>query len=227
MTTREQTTTPSPRVLLVYFSLSSQTKNLIQAIGQGLENRGITVTQERLVPREPLQFPIGTVPRTVSMMLLTFFRQRVAIEALAPHCFEDHDLIILAGPTWSYNPSGPVLSLFDRDGERLFRGRRVLPLISCRGYWRTHWYGLLRLLRKRGAIVVNRIVFSHTNPEPWRTIGVFLKLAGRTPERAWLISTYYRKYGHTREQVEEAARLGEMIGQALLDGRPLEGLSLT
>jgi len=44
-------------------------------------------------------------------------------------------------------------------------------------------------------------------------IGVFLKLTGRAPERNFQIAKWYRKYGHTNEQLEEAGRFSLMIGR--------------
>lgn len=207
-----------PRVLIPFFSYSSQTNNLIQAVCLGMEKYDIEVVRERLIPVEQLRFPIGSIRGTLRMMLITFFRKRIPIQAISDHCFDDFDLIMLAGPTWSYHPSGPVLSLIDRDGKRLFENKLVIPLISCRGYWRFHWWGLKRLLYKCGAKVVNLIVFSHPNPEPWRTIGVFLKLAGRNPERKSWFSSKYRKYGHTKKQMQEAKKFGKLIGRELSEG---------
>lgn len=213
-----ETTESRKKILLIYFSFSSQTNNLVLALVNGLEKYNITVVRERLVPVEHLRFPIGSVRGTIRMMVATFFRKRFPIEPIDPHCFHDYDLIILAGPTWSYNPSGPVLSLLDQYGARLFSGRLVLPLISCRGYWRAHWWGLKNLLRKYGARMVNVMVFSHPNPEPWRTIGVFLKLAGEVPEKKLWLAGKYRKYGHTRKQLKEAKRFGRLIARELLEG---------
>lgn len=219
MTTKEQ----SPRVLLIYYSFSSQTKGLINRLAAGLVETGVEVFEERLQPVKPLRFPIGSILATFKMMLVTFFRQQVAIEKLSGQCYSGFDLIILAGPTWSYNPSGPVLSLFRRDGGRLFAGQTVLPLISCRGYWRTHWYSLKLQLKRCGATVPNVMVFSHPCHEPWRTIGVFLKLAGKNPELS-LIGKRYPRYGHDREQQEEAYRFGILTGKALSSTSPLSNL---
>ena len=213
----------SPKILILYFSFSSQTKNLLQALAAGVEQEIVSVEWERITPVQHLRFPIGSVVKTIWMMILTFFRKRFPVEALSDKCFSDYDLIILAGPTWSYNPSGPVLAVFDRDGKRLFSGRKVLALISCRGYWRMHWWGLCQLLHKYKATIANVIVFSHPNPEPFNTVGVFLKLAGRIPERMWF-AKYYTKYGHTNSQILEAERFGTMIGNALTTGRDLAQL---
>ncbi|MHB1014451.1 MAG: hypothetical protein ACYC2W_04115 [Desulfurivibrionaceae bacterium] len=213
------------KVLILYYSFSAQTSGLVHHLGAGLEAQGVHPVCERLTPLAPRHFPIGTVPATLFMMLATFLRARISIQPLPPTCWEHYDLIILAGPTWSYNPSGPVLSLLDRDGARLFGGQQVLPLISCRGYWRMHWLGLRFQLERLGATVVNRMIFTHPSKEPWRTIGVFLKLAGRVPERSRWLGRYYPRYGHSREQQEEAFTFGQAIGQALGQGSSLADLS--
>jgi hypothetical protein len=160
------------------------------------------------------------------MMLTTTIRQRLPIREPDMANGASYNLLILAGPTWSYNPSGPVLDLIDRFGPRLFRGQVVLPLISCRGYWRLHWLGLKRLLLGCGAVVPNKIVFSHPAPEPWRTIGVFMKIAGKAPERSPLIGRYYKRFGHSKEQLAEAERLGLLIGTALNKNQSLADLDL-
>ncbi|MFH1021128.1 MAG: hypothetical protein V1782_11055 [Pseudomonadota bacterium] len=213
------------KVLILYYSLSAQTSGLVHRLGAGLEAHGVQLVCERLQPLTPRKFPIGTVPATLFMMLTTFLRTRMPIQPLSPSCGERYSLIILAGPTWSYNPSGPVLSLFDRDGARLFAGQQVLPLISCRGYWRMHWLSLRWQLARCGAKVVGRMIFAHPSKEPWRTIGVFLKLAGRVPERSSWLGRYYPRYGHSREQQDQAFGFGAAIGQALKRGRSLDDLS--
>ena len=211
-------------ILILYYSYSSQTKNLLQVMMEGMDAFSVKVTLQRIEPVVPQHFPIGTVVKTFRKMLLTFFRQRIPIEPLPQQCFNQFDLIILAGPTWSYNPSGPVLALFDRDGAQLFKGQTVIPLISCRGYWRAHWWGVRSLLKKCGASVPNVIVFSHPSKEPWRTLGVFLKLAGKVPERISWMKKHYRKYGHTRSQLDEARNFGGMIADVLVNGGDLSSL---
>ena len=213
---------PSKRILILQYSFSAQTKKLVRSIVEGLEEYPVSVFRECLIPVEEQHFPIGTVPKTVQKMIVTLFRQRVPIEPLSSQCFEDYDLIILAGPTWSYNPSGPVLAMLDRDGERIFRNQVAIPVISCRGFWRVHWWGIRSLLRKLGAAVPNGIIFSHPNKEPWCTIGVFLKLAGKVPERMSWMRPHYTKYGHTRPQLAEARRFGELVGRTITQGEALE-----
>jgi len=219
MAERKEMLSDSPKknnnVLLIYYSFSGQTGVLINRLATGLKEQGIDVYFEKLKPVRHLRFPVGSIFRTYLMMLTTFFRRRVPILELSDKCSQEYDLIILAGPTWSYNPSGPVLSFLDRDGKEVLGGREVLPLISCRGYWKAHWWGLQRKLAQCGAHYANMIAFSHPSPEPWRTIGVFLKIAGKNPERSGFISKHYSRFGHSNEQMEEAYRFGMQIGEAM------------
>lgn len=213
------------QVLFIYYSFSGQTGVLINRLAAGLKEQGIEVFFEKLRPVKHLRFPVGSIFRTYVMMLYTFFRKRIPIRKLSAKCSREYDLIILAGPTWSYNPSGPVLSFLDRDGNYVLGGREVLPLISCRGYWKMHWWGLRKKLLKCGAHFSNLIAFSHPNAEPWRTIGVFLKIAGKNPERSGFIGKYYQRFGHSSDQMEEALRFGKLIGQSLQDGTPLKEIN--
>ena len=213
------------QVLFIYYSFSGQTGILIHRLAAGLKEQGVDVFFERLKPVKHLRFPVGSVPRALYMMVYTFFRRRIPIRKLSGKCGQEFDLIILAGPTWSYNPSGPVLSFLDRDGRDVLEGREVLPLISCRGYWKMHWWGLRRKLERCGAHFSNMLAFSHPNPEPWRTIGVFLKIAGKNPERSGFISRYYSRFGHSNQQMEEAFRFGKLIGKSLNENTPLAAIN--
>ena len=213
------------RVLIVFFSFSSQTRNLLLGLGKGLGEYDIDVEWQQLKSLKAAQFPPGSYMATLKMMLTTFFRRREPIERLNPDLFRSWDLIVLAGPTWSYNPSGPVLSLLDRDGERLFHNQTVLPFISCRGYWRMHHWVLRGLLKRKGAHVLRPVVFAHPVAEPWRTIGVFMKLAGKTPEsgKSWF-HHFYPKYGHSNRQMNNAKAIGLILGKYIQEKKDLEGL---
>jgi flavodoxin len=206
-------------VLIIYYSYSGQTRKLIQSFASGFEECSAEVHLAQIKPQQKIQFPLSSIYAALKMMVETFFRKRIAIEPFECDNVNQYDLIVLAGPTWSYNVSGPMLSFFDQYGNLLV-GKRVLPFISCRGYWRTHYWQLKHLLRKCGARDLKPLIFLHPGAEPWRTIGVFLKLAGKMPEsgKFWL-SRYYRKYGHHKNQIDYAGDLGTRTASALQDGK--------
>jgi hypothetical protein len=215
----------NPKVLFLYFSFSGQTGVLVNRLAAGLKEQGVDVFFEKLKPVKHLRFPVDGILRTFAMMLTTFVRIRVPIKELSSKCVQEYDLIILAGPTWSYNPSGPVLYFLDKYGKEVLGGCEVLPLISCRGYWKQHWRCLRKKLQKCGAHYSNLIAFTHPNPEPWCTIGVFLKIAGKNPERSGFISKHYDRFGHANEQMEEARRFGVLIGEALKGNTQLASIN--
>lgn len=206
------------RVLILYYSYSGQSSVLVRRLATGLSDEGVMVRQERICPLQPLRFPMGSILRTIRLMLIALFRVRHPIQPLEVEDGDPCDLVILAGPTWSWNASGPVLSLLDtRPG--LFRGRPVLAMISCRGYWSSHWRYLRRRLAKMGTTAMGPLVFAHPQTEPWRTIGVFFKIAGTAPERSSsLLSYFYFRFGHTPEQFEEAHQLGRRLAAHLQAG---------
>ncbi len=204
------------RVLIIYYSFSSQSRNLINHIAQGLVEEGVQVQFESIRPLKKRKFPIGTYTGTLKLMGRTFLRRRDAIERLSSKCQGEWDLVILGGPTWSFNPSGPILSLLDREKAHFFKEKKVLPLISCRSLWRIHYYSLRWALKRYVEKIYKPVVFYHTVKEPWCTIGLFLKLAGRMPE-SWKSrwSHLYPRYGHTRKQHDLARDLGTQIAKNL------------
>ena len=204
-----------PRVLIIYYSLSGQSRALINLFAAGLRSQGVGTVIERIRTTDKIGFPFGSIIRTVKMMIITFFRARMPIVEPGEHCFAAYDLIVLAGPTWSYNPSGPVLSLLDRYGKQLFTGKTVLPMISCRGYYRHHDFILRRRLRRYTDHIEPSLIFTHPIPEPWSSLGVFLKSIGKHPERLPLLGNRYRRYGHTIEQLHSAMAHGQRIGRKL------------
>jgi hypothetical protein len=184
----------------------------------GLESCGIKVHQERLEPVSPYEFPFKTNMRLAIAMFMTFFKKRMTIKPLTVDCFRSWDYIILAGPTWSYQPSGPILDFLDRYGSDVCGGKIVIPFISCRSYWRVNYWTLRRLLGGYGCKVEPPVVFMHPHKEPWRFFGLILQLRGkiRRRENSWF-RKYYPAYGHSKEQGNEALEEGKRLAEKILN----------
>ncbi|WP_228854229.1 flavodoxin family protein [Desulfomarina profundi] len=204
------------RVLIIYYSFTGQTKLLLNRIIEGLEGEGIEVTVQQLTPVSPYDFPFKSYYDLLKATIQTFFSLRSEIKPVEKTFSGCWSRIILAGPTWSYHPSGPVLDFLDRYGKEL-RDECVIPLISCRAYWRIHHWELRRHLKKYGARMEPPIVFTHLIREPWRTIGLILQLRGKMVRRE---NSWFRKrypgYGHNREQTFIALDLGKKLAQTIL-----------
>lgn len=204
------------RVLVIYYTFTQQTRLQVLRFIAGLEEAGIEVTQERLVPIAPYTFPFKTFFHLAIAMVATLFQRRMPIHPVAAHCTEHWDCIVLAGPTWSYNPSGPILSFLDHYGKTVCGGRTVVPFISCRAFWRFN-YGLIRYRLKRfGATVEKPVVYTHPVQEPWRSLGLLLKLMGKFGQKrySWL-RRYYPQYGHSDAQHLDAVEQGRQLAHRL------------
>lgn len=205
------------RVLIIFYSFTQQTRLLLKKFIEGLESDGIAVTLERLEPVAPYSFPFKTNFSLALAMVMTFFRRRMEIRPVSESCFEEWDCIVLAGPTWSYHPSGPMLDFLDRYGRRVCAGKEVIPFISCRSYWRLHYWTVMRRLQRYGAKPAEPLVFVHPIREPWRIIGLILQLRGKMvrKEKSWF-RKHYPGYGHSKEQGEAALQAGRKLARQLL-----------
>jgi len=205
------------RVLIVFYSFTQQTRILLKKFVEGLEGEGIEVALERLEPIDPYEFPFKTNFNLAVAMVRTFFRHRMKIHPVSPQCFEDWDCIVLAGPTWSYHPSGPMLDFLDKYGRQVCADKKVIPLISCRSYWRLHYWTVKQHLKGYSAKPTAPIVFVHPIREPWRFIGLVLQLRGKMirKEKSWF-RKHYPGYGHSKEQGDAAMEEGRRVARSLL-----------
>jgi len=205
-------------VLIVFYSFTQQTRLLLKKFVEGLEGEGVEVAFEKLVPVAPYSFPFQTNFRLVAAMSGTFFRCRMNIRPINEICFKDWDCIILAGPTWSYHPSGPMLDFLDRYAQQVCAGKVVIPFISCRSYWRLHYWTVKRRLQRVGARPAPPIVFVHPIKEPWRFIGLVLQLRGKMvrSKNSWF-RKHYPAYGHSKIQGDEAKAAGRKVALGLLE----------
>lgn len=216
-TEREEIKLSKKRVLIIYYSFTQQTKLQLKQFIAGLESCDIETSLVRLEPVHPYEFPFRTNYRLAAAMVETFFRRRMEIKPVSAQCVGDWDRIVLAGPTWSYQPCGPVLDFLDRFAGEVCAGRTIIPFISCRSYWRWHYRILKARLRRVGAVVEEPIVFTHPVREPWRFIGLVLQLRGKMirREKSWF-RKHYPGYGHNKEQGLAALRKGQAIAERLL-----------
>jgi len=202
------------RVLVVYYSFTQQTRILLKQFCAGLEEQGVEFDFERIEAVNPYEFPFKTDLRLFSVMVRTFVKGRKEIKPVSEKCFDSWDYIVLAGPTWSYHPSGPILDFLDRYGESVLGGKKVVPFISCRAYWRIHHHSLKRTFKKVGAEGLSPIVFEHPAKEPYRVMGLLLKLRGKMIQQGWF-RKHYESYGHNRAQGKEAFQFGVDFGKKI------------
>ena len=111
-----------------------------------------------------------------------------------------------------------MLFFLDNYALDMLKGQHVLPLISCRSYWRLHHWEMKRALRGADIRLLKPYVFSHPSPGMWCALGVFLKLAGKRPN-IWhsIFQRYCPRYGFSPDQIEEARSIGRSLAGRLDD----------
>lgn len=203
-------------ILIVYYSLSQQTSRLVQRFSEGLISTGVKVEICCLRPMIPLTLPIKSNMSLLRIMWRTFLRTRIPIEDVAFQQIH-YDHIVIAGPTWSYQPSGPILDFFDRYGQQIVGNSSVSFLITCRSYWRTHYWGLRHICSRLKGRPSTPIIFQHPTYEPWCTVGLLLWLRGVSSDRqsSWFRKKYPR-YGHSEDQLLIAQNEGSLLGEKII-----------
>jgi hypothetical protein len=208
------------RVLILFYTFSSQTRNLLNSLAKGLSEGGVEVRLEQLRPLTPPPFPVGSYFGALKMMIAAFLRRPVALAPPDKRCFSNWDLVVCAGPTWSYHLSGPMVYFLREYSAELLAGKLVLPFISCRTYWRLHAWEMRRYLLKSGARVMSPRVFRHPSPGLWCAIGVFIKIAGKIPRACRsVVQRHCPRFGHSPKQIEEARDLGSRLAEVLMAGQ--------
>lgn len=203
------------RVVIFYYSLSQQTKRIVESFKDGLVTSGVEVDLCLIEPTTPLTLPLKSNLSLFSAMWKPFWRRRCAIKLpILKH--KDYDHVIIAGPTWSYQPSAPILSFLDEYGAQYLVGKKVSFLISCRSFWRTHYWALRSQCTKIGASPAKASIFEHSTNEPWCTLGLLMWLRGIHHSKLPLwFQKRYPNYGHSEAQVVAAHKEGELLGNEL------------
>ena len=96
------------RVLIVFYTFSSQTRNLLNGLARGLEEGGVAVQWEQLKPLVPPPFPAGSYWGALKMMLFAFCKKtyrhptsrQASLYRLGPGNLRRADLVIPS--QWSH-----------------------------------------------------------------------------------------------------------------------------
>ena len=153
MTSSEPGTT-RPRVLIVYYTYTQQSKLVAEAMADALRARGCEVRQASIgftdkrwsdrFTRLPLKHAILDV---VGMLPAQLRGATGDIEIPDEAGDGDYDLVCIGSPTWFFRQSVPIRSYLESDeAKRVLDGTRFAAFVVCRRYWRQN----LKSVRKVG-----------------------------------------------------------------------------
>jgi menaquinone-dependent protoporphyrinogen IX oxidase len=161
-------TTTQPRVLLVYYTYTQQTRLLTEAMEGVFRDRGcdvhtaaVELTDKRYAKRFG-EFPMPHPFLELVLMIPPELRRATAEIRIPDEVKGDYDLVLIGSPTWWLSTSVPVRSfLKSEEAARLLDRTRFAVYVTCRRYWGHNARTVKKLGRKHGGDYADTIHFQY------------------------------------------------------------------
>ncbi|QZT64976.1 flavodoxin family protein [Mycolicibacterium austroafricanum] len=162
-----------PRVLLLYYSYTGQSKKVLGAAGDVFRARGYEVTEAPIEFTDPRyaerfsRFPMRRVwPEFLGMLPAQTLQRTGDIRTPDAVRTGDYDLICIGSPTWWDTVSMPLRTfLTSHEARNLLEGTRFAVFVVCRRKWRKNLAGVRKLAEKKGGRYVDGIHFTYPGGE--------------------------------------------------------------
>ena len=158
-----------PRVLLLCYSYTGQSRRVLEAAGEALRQRGCEVHEaeieftDRRYSRRFSRFPMRRVwPDMLSV--LPAQKRRATGEIRTPNTVRtgDYDLICIGSPTWWQTVSMPMRSFLEsNEARKLLAGKPFAVFVVCRQYWRENLTAVRELAELQGGRYLDGIHFTY------------------------------------------------------------------
>ncbi|BBY29229.1 flavodoxin family protein [Mycolicibacterium sediminis] len=160
---------PKPRVLLVYYSFTGQSRGVLEAAGDVFRERGCEVDAAPIEFTDPRfadnfsRFPMKRVWRDMFSVLPAQSR-KVSGEIRTPDEVRtgDYDLVCIGSPTWWKDASMPIRSFLQSDeAKTTLSGKSFAVFVVCRRYWRENMDAVRTMGEQRGGRMLGGIHFTY------------------------------------------------------------------
>lgn len=163
----------TPRVLLLYYSYTGQSKKVLDAAAEVFRQRGYDVTEASIEFTDPRyaerfsRFPMRSVwPEFLGMLPAQTLQRTGDIRTPDAVRTGDYDLICIGSPTWWDTVSMPLRSfLMSHEARNLLENKRFAVFVVCRRKWRKNLRGVRKLAEKKGGRYVDGIHFTYPGSE--------------------------------------------------------------
>jgi flavodoxin len=140
-----------PRILVVYYSFTHQTRNVAHAMMDVFREQGCETTEcpiEFVDERYRISMPFRPFwPTLFRWLIPQTLRKTGAIKVPEDVLQGEYDLICIGSPTWWLHPAMPITSFLRSDmARKLLNGKRFAAFAVCRQIW----WNNLRLVKKMG-----------------------------------------------------------------------------
>src|SRR3954468_3251810 len=214
-----------PRVLVVYFTYTQQSRLVAEAMAEVLSERGcdvhqaaIELTDSRYAERFS-RFPLRHAFLDIFGMLPAQLRGATG-EIRIPDEARDgeYDLICVGSPTWWLKTSVPIRSFLKSDAAgRLLKGKRFAAYVVCRRYWSINLKTVRKLGTAQGGEYVDGIHFSFAGGQV-RSLLALLSYFGKGENRARYLGVKIPPTNLQPGYLEQARAFATELADGVEDG---------
>lgn len=158
-----------PTVLFAYYSYTNQTKKVLDAMAQVLQDHdcevtfaSIQLTDARYEKRFE-SFPLKKPYREMFGMIPAELRDK-PVDIVIPDAVteREYDLVVIGAPTWWLSTDVAMRTFMESDkAKQLLKGKPFATVICCRRYWKHNNKTLQRKGKESGGVFADGIHFTY------------------------------------------------------------------
>jgi menaquinone-dependent protoporphyrinogen IX oxidase len=214
-----------PRVLLVYFTYTQQSRKVAEAMADVFRARGcdvrqaaIELTDARYADRFS-RFPLRHAYLDIFGMLPAQLRGATGEISIPEEAREpEYDLICIGSPTWWLKTSVPIRSFLKSDeAGRLLNGKRFAAFVVCRRYWSINLRAVKKLGAEQGGEYVDGVHFAFAGGQV-RSLLSLLSYFGKGENRVRYLGVKIPPTNLKADYREQARAFAAELADGLVSG---------
>ena len=183
----------APKVLIVYYSFTQQTRQVAAAMAETLRSEGVDVTEAAIGfpdPRYGERFSKLPMDRAISKivgMLPAQLRRTTGEIDIPPEAATgDYDLVVIGAPTWWLTTCIPVRSyLHDPASEKVLSGTPFAVFSVSRRYYKDNLKTMRHLGEQRGGTFVGDTHFVSDGGQVMSMLSWLVFMRHNVEKRRW------------------------------------------
>ena len=197
-----------PRVLLLYYSYTHQTRRVAEAMAEAFRAEGCGVTQLELKlidERYQLDLPLRPFWRRILKFVLPQLLGGIGkIEFDKELLAGDYDLVCIGSPTWWFYPAIPITTfLKSAAAAQVLNERRFAVFTVCRAFWGPNNRTVKRLAKRAGGVFADSAAFVFQGNQ-LQSMFSFLNYLQTGKDRERYMGCRIYPFGVTAEGIEKA-----------------------
>ncbi len=221
-----------PRVLILYYSFTNQTRRVAEAMSEVLG--GLECEVEHCAIEfidEQYRLELADKPkllRTIMSLLPAQLRGKAGKIRVPEEVLKrDYDLICIGSPTWWFFPAMPIVSFLESSGaKQLLENKRFAVFAVCRAIWWHNLRQVKKMAQKQGGTFVDGAAFCFDGGYVRSELS-FISYMKNDADlgRFWGFKIY--KFGVSDEGIARAKEFAGELGRGLLGRISCLGSSAT